>query len=145
MAVAAVGLAALGGGALFVRRAIDERRRMPGWPSTQGMVRRSGVVAMQQVGSMGTRFQRFEARYDYMVGERRKRGLLYSNIKRNHAPLKAKYPRGAVITVYYDPEHPGRSDLREELGSFGGVTPASLAFFFLVVGVALLGLGLMLP
>lgn len=145
IALAVVGLAALAGGALFVRRATHERRTMPDWPSTQGLVRRSGVFPMQQVGAMGTRLLRFQARYEYLVGEKRMRGLLYSNVKRHHAALKAKYPAGAVITVFYDPEHPGRSDLREKLGSYGGVTPAALAFFLLIVGAALLALGLMLP
>jgi hypothetical protein len=145
MALVLVGLAALVGAALFVRRAIHERGSMPGWPSTQGLVRRSGVVPVQQMGALGTRILRFEARYEYLVGEKRMRGLLYSNVRHNHAALKAKYPPGAVVTVFYDPDHPGRSDLREKLGSFGGVTPASLAFFLFAVGGALLALGLMLP
>ncbi|MBV8293731.1 MAG: hypothetical protein JOY55_18315, partial [Mycobacterium sp.] len=51
MALVLVGLAALAGCGHFVPRAIAERRSMPGWPSTQGLVRRSGVVPVQQMGA----------------------------------------------------------------------------------------------
>jgi hypothetical protein len=145
IALSIVGLAAIAGGAHCVRRAIGEKRSKPDWPSTPGRVRRSGVFPLQQMGAMGTRLLRFEARYEYQVEGKRLRGLLYSTYRRNFAALKAKYPSGAALNVFYDPAHPKRSDLREQLGSYGGLTPANLAFFLLIVGGALVCLGLQLP
>src|SRR5258708_6411108 len=94
LALSVRGPAAIAGGAHYVRRAIGERRRRQDWAGAPGRGRRFGVFALQQMGAMGTRLLRCEARYEYEVEGKRLRGLLYSNYRRHFAALKAKYPPG---------------------------------------------------
>jgi Protein of unknown function (DUF3592) len=106
--------------AAFARHAWQIQRESPAWPSVQGEIVTSRVVAQNETGDAhGTsgHHWRAELSYRYQVQGVTHTGTRIRAMGRNHfdeASAQAElapFPVGAKVPVYYRPEAPGTSVL----------------------------------
>lgn len=101
----------------FTLSAQAENKTKSSWPSTQGEVTSAGYQQVSRGGEGGGDFPRFMMHYSYSVAGQAQHGSLYSDTKKNFPALSAKYTAKTPLTVYYNPQIPSHSDLREPLGA----------------------------
>lgn len=126
-----LGLAVWGGLTLWLARQIWLSRRSRRWPATPGR------ILDARVEFDPWRVQRIRAaasvRYEYEVGGRTYQGRrLRFGGSLNLDPVRAgrdtaRYPRGHVVPVRYDPRRPSRSTLDS--------SPPRQAYLLLVIGL----------
>lgn len=106
-----------------VRRAVGSRT----WPSTQATIVVSGI-AKDRVGTQHMRIYLPHVEYDYAVNNQTYRGKTFAegidklvwftgNPERARA-WADRYPEGATVTIYYDPQCPKHACLERSRGNF---------------------------
>jgi hypothetical protein len=117
------------------------------WPSTPGRIIRTEVVERREERHTSDGPSRTYisyqpvVEYEYTLQGQRYTGSKLSMIERSYTQAKAqkvleKYPVGATVTVYRDPQNPGETLL--ETGSGGS------GFMFIAIGVVVLGVAVLL-
>jgi hypothetical protein len=137
---AVVGAIIIGVGWLLHLRAQSHGRRAQAWPTTQGTVLSSEVVA---VPVMGNTMLTPAVTYRYEVAGQalESAGLRIGEPHVFNTPAKAKaladkYPAGAAVTVHYDPAKPASTALDLAIGEgYGPLMVYSFGGTLLVLGI----------
>lgn len=133
-------------GFVFIGMAISQylkaKKAETTWPTAGGVVLESMVKSARQNRSSSTSSERYWAKvsYQYQVNGQSYTcdQLNFGNATLSENKAKAKvdlYPRGANVTVHYDPANPAKAVLETKASGF---TPMLLA------GIMLIVLGLMI-
>ena len=144
-----LGPAILVGGLIGWGAALLEYRtslRSAAWPSVTGVVRASEVETSIQRRSSGPNRTSylFSLRYEYTVdsqtyeGDRIRFGGYGDGTREFADAAVARFPVGAEVTVYYDPDDPGEAVLERGANTSAAITP------FAVLVLLPVGLGLFL-
>ena len=110
----------------FMLAAQAENKTKTSWPSTPGEVTSVGYQNVSR-SAEGGEFTRLMLHFSYSVAGHAYQGSLYSDTAKNFPALVAKYPAKTAVTVYYNPQIPQHSDLREPLGGNAGWSAATSA------------------
>jgi hypothetical protein len=124
-------LLALGGGLIFYgARSRQKAEASQSWPNTVGQITRSQVKQSTSTDDDGrTSYSYYPSvEYTYQVAgqnytsKRTVFGALrgYGNPAKAEADLQ-RYPLGAQVAVYYDPEKPGEAVLERKAGALSGM------------------------
>ena len=129
-------------GLFFSGRDLVRSRSSNSWPTTQGEVVYSSLEQSMSTDSDGDRSVTYGAKivYNYQVdgqqltGDRRVFSESRSSSARRAQEIANRYPVGATVTVYYDPNNPQVCVLEPGTG-FGGIIVPLITLALLIFGI----------
>ncbi len=136
----------------FALRSRKKAEESQGWPGVSGQINRSGVKRSASSDDDGNTTYSYSpaVEYSYQVGGQSftSRRMVFGAVKGYSSPAKAekelaRYPAGAAVTVYYNPENPAEAVLERTAGGFNAMLIGGIICLVIgLCGVCLGGIGI---